>query len=335
LFVALAGLVAFVVIDLARIDVSRKNDSSIEMETSGRGETASRSRGEAADKAVGQFAFRKRAPIGEPQGAVFDSHNWQPSPITASKVVAPPPVAPPMPYRFSGATVYEGRMQIFLAKIDTIIPVAVGETIEGGYRVDAIDERQVTLTYLPLEQKQVISISTPVSFAGADLLTAVNHAAPRVGAVPVNAIGAGPVLDEQRQNPSAQLLWHGPRQVKLGTQFTVTLRVTSAQPVRAAPMQISVDPALLQTIAVKPGRFFGEGNRNFTYRHDPGGSIFIAASSRDPVRAADAEFVVLTFKSRKPAPAAELSVASLSLHGPAGQVIAFDPLVAFKTAITP
>ena len=226
-------------------------------------------------------------------------------------------------------------MQIFLAKGDSIVPISLGQTLVGGYRLDTIDERQITLTYLPLEQKQVIPIPTSVSFAGARLPTAVDHAASRVGAVSGNAIGAGPVLDERRQNPSAQLLWHGPRQVKLGTQFTVTLRVTSAQPVRAAPMQISVDPALLQTIAVKPGRFFGEGDRNFTYRHDPGGSIFIGASSNDPVRAADAEFVVLTLKPLKLAPAAELSVASLSLHGPAGQVIAFDPLVAFKTAITP
>jgi len=44
---------------------------------------------------------------------------------------------------------------------------------------------------------------------------------------------------------------------------------------------------------------------------------------------------VLTFKLIKLASAAELSIASLNLQGPAGRVIAFDPLVGFQTAISP
>jgi hypothetical protein len=100
-------------------------------------------------------------------------------------------------------------------------------------------------------------------------------------------------------------------------------------------MQIRVNPALLETVAVKPGRFFSEGNRDFTYRISPDGSIFVGATSQNPTPAADAEFVVLTFRPLKAAPAAELSIESLILRGPAGRPIAFGQPEAFRTAISP
>jgi len=131
------------------------------------------------------------------------------------------------------------------------------------------------------------------------------------------------------------LLGEGPQRVKLGSRFDVALKVTSGQPVHASPMQLRFDPAYLEFVAAKPGKFFGGGNRNFSYRASPDGSIFVGASSQNPAPAADAELLILTFRSVKAAPAAELSVSSLNLQGPAGRPIAFDPLVVFKTAISP
>jgi len=341
LFAALAGLVALVVIDFSTDEASDKSASSGSAKSGGPGDPAARPRDGAESRSPTQFVFRERAPFGETQGALFDSHEWQSSsPATAAVAVLappPPPVAPPMPYQFSGAFISEGQLQIFLAKGDSILSVGLGETIEGGYRVDAIDEREITLIYLPLGQKQVVPVSTSVSFAGARLPTAADSAASRGSAVSANSAGDSLVLirDERQPSRPAQFSWHGPQTVRVGAQFSVALRVTSTQPVRASPMQINVDPLLLETVSVRAGQFFGEGERNFTYRMNHDGSIFVGATSPNPAPAANAEFVVLTFKSRKPAPAAELSVASLSLHGPAGQVIAFDPLAAFKTAITP
>jgi hypothetical protein len=121
----------------------------------------------------------------------------------------------------------------------------------------------------------------------------------------------------------------------MGTQFSVALHVTSAQPVRAAPMQIKVNSALFETVAVKPGQFFSDGTHNFSYRVSPDGSIFVGATNPNPVPVTDAELVVLTLLPLKAAPTAELSIASVNLQGAAGRAITLDPLVAFKTAISP
>jgi hypothetical protein len=254
-----------------------------------------------------------------------------------------------MPYRFAGTLVQEGKLQVLLANGDTVIPVQQGETIDGGYRVELIGEDQITLIYLPLGKKQIIPFFSLLLPAGAvaQAPTAAAQVASQINSAVATSGPAGGVTpgapaqttvvtaDPGRENKLAQLLWDGPNEVKLGTHFSVALRVTSSQPVRALPMQIRVDPALLETVAVKPGRFFSEGDRNFTYRISPDGSIFVGATSQNPTPAADAEFVVLTFKPLQAAPAAELSIASLNLQGPAGRPIAFGQPEAFRTAISP
>ena len=264
--------------------------------------------GAGAEKRAGRFALPERAPLGEPREELFGSQSWQPP---APKVAAAPaaPVAPPMPYRFAGKLLQDGKLQVFLAKGDEVVSAREGETLDGTYRVESIDDAQITLLYLPLKHKESIPVNSSLPLAEA----------PKA----------------QDTAKAAQLLWEGPQSVKLGTQFSVALRVTTAQPVYASPMQFQFDPKLLETVAVKPGRFFSQDARNFSYRVNPEGSIFIGASKRSHTLADDAEFLVLTFRPLKPAPVAELSIASLNLQGPAGRAIAFDPLGAFKTAITP
>jgi len=58
----------------------------------------------------------------------------------------------------------------------------------------------------------------------------------------------------------------------------VALKLTSDQPVRASPLQLSFDAKLLEAVAVRPGGFFSDGS--FTYRVNPGGSIFVARPER-------------------------------------------------------
>jgi len=223
-----------------------------------------------------------------------------------------------MPYRYAGRLVQGGRPSVFLAKGDMVFPISKGETLDGAYRVESIGETQITLMYLPLAREERIPVdsSLPVAVSATRLDPAVGGKQPA-------------------QSRPAQLLWEGPQQVKLGTRFDVVLRVTSDQPLHASPMQLRFDPAYLEFVGAKPGKFLGGRDRNFSYRAVPDGSIFVGASIQDPASASSAELLILTFRTVNTAAAAELSIASLNLQGAGGQPVAFSQPTAFKTAISP
>ena len=353
LFAALAATLGLVILDFIRDERAASDSTRTALNprsADARGQSPSLS-GTGGDSRL--LTLPDRSPFGESRTGLFSSHSWQSPASRSAAISAASPVTPgppPMPYRFAGTLVQDGKLQVLLAKGDAVIPVQEGETIDGEYRVDSIGEDQITLTYLPLKKKEVIPFFSTLlptmtgTFARAGSEQVAAQSVPAVGApdpdssaAPRPPVPAATVVmaDADRNNTPAQLLWHGPDQVQLGKQFSVALRVTSSQPVRASPMQIKVNPALLETIAVKPGRFFSESDRSFSYRVNPDGSIFVGAISQNPVPAADAEFLVLTFMPLKTAPAAELSIASLNLQGPTGRPIAFGQPEAFRTAIAP
>lgn len=248
------------------------------------------------------LSLPERPALSEPPGALFGAQSWQPPP---PKVAAPPPPpsAPPMPYRFAGRVLHGGKLQVFLSKGGRAIPISEGEILDGAYRVESIATDRITLVYLPLDHRETI---------------------------------AARATTEQLESKPARLFWEGPQQVKLGTSFSVALHVISDEPVRASPMQVRFDPTVLESVAVQPGKFYGaEAGGGFIYRIRPDGTILIGASNHGPAPASNAELLVLTFKPIKPTSIAELSIASLTLQGTAGQAIPMDALNAFRTAVTP
>jgi hypothetical protein len=64
-----------------------------------------------------------------------------------------------MPYRVAGKVFLEGPPQIVLAKGDSIVTVREGDTLEGGYRVEAIRREHLTLLYLPLGVRQEVPVT--------------------------------------------------------------------------------------------------------------------------------------------------------------------------------
>ena len=70
----------------------------------------------------------------------------------------PKPVPPPFPYTIIGSLVDGPNRTLFMTKADLVLAVKVSETFDGVYRVERIDEREMTLLYLPLKQEQKISL---------------------------------------------------------------------------------------------------------------------------------------------------------------------------------
>jgi hypothetical protein len=256
-----------------------------------------------------------REPIGRQAGELFSPQPWTASPSQSSSpsapVEPPRPVAPPMPYRVAGQVSHNGATQVVLARGDLVITVDEGDTLDGGYRVEKIGEDRVTLIYLPLDLRQDLVMTSTLTVD-----------APPAAAQPAAQAAAG-------EQP-AKLRWDGPKQVNAGSTFDVTLKLTSAAAVRAMPLQLSFDPNVLEAIAVRAGGFFSDGL--FSYRVNPGGSIFVGASGKGEV-ANDAEFLIIRFKSIRPSADAELKVSSISLQGAGGRAIAHEQPAAFRTSV--
>jgi hypothetical protein len=235
--------------------------------------------------------------------------------VARASVGATAPVAPPVPYRFAGRVRKGSEEEVLISRGDLVFPIKVGDTLDGMYKVESIDADRIELLYLPLGTRERIVVGS------------VLDVAPVASASAAPASAAAPVADGR----PAQLRWEGPERVQAGASFSVALRVSTKEPLRAAPMQLRFEPGLLEPVSVRPGKFFGDGN--FSYRVNPGGSIFVAATSQPTAPGADAELVVVTFKPIKPGATAELSMSALSLQGAAGRAIPHEQPTAFRTAI--
>lgn len=274
-------------------------------------------RGESRPAAEHFVALPSRESIGKPRGEPFGPRSWASAARVgpAAPVAAEKPAPPPMPYRIAGQVMHDGSRQVVLAAEDRVITVREGDRLDDLYRVESIRPDGVTLVYIPLDAREQLHVT--------GTLRLETQAQPAVAAAPEQ--GSAPPGESR----PAQLRWEGPQRVQAGNNFNVALKLTSDQPVRALPLQLSFDAQLLEPVAVRPGGFFADGR--FSYRVNPGGSIFVGASGAGAV-AADAEFLVVTFRPIRSGDA-ELKLSSVVLQGAAGRAIAHEPPGAFRTAI--
>jgi hypothetical protein len=255
-------------------------------------------------------ALPAREALGKGRGDLFGARSWAPAPAVrrapASVTRAPvaPPAPPPMPYRVAGEVQHGESAHVVLAKGDEVLLVREGESLEGGYRVEAIAVDRVTLLYEPLGVRQNLPLASALDLAAQPAAQSAAQSAPAAEGRP------------------AQARWEGPERVRKGDTFEVALKVTSAQSLDALPLQLAFDAKVLELVAVRSGGFFGAKGK-FSYRVSPEGYVSVGASGPGRV-ASDAELVVFTFKPIRPAIAAELKLSSLVLQGSA-----------YRTAIMP
>ncbi len=322
LFTVLVGIVGYLVVDSADDVRAPQRASRIAAGDARNAGAPTTAAGEAAaPQRHARYALPQRPALGAPQAQLFGAHSWQPKTQPGAQARAAKPAAPrvpAMPYRYAGKVLHQGKLKVYLAKGDEVFAVQQGETLERVYRVESIEDTRIRMLYLPLGRTQTIPVESVLTLADGK-----------------RAPAAAPAPKAAAPGKAARVLWQGPQRVKLGAEFSVKLHVTSAQPVAASPIQLRFDPRLLESVAVKPGRFFDARNDQFSVRVNPEGSIVVGATHRARTPAADAEFLVLTFRPIKPAAVAELSIASLGLQGPAGRSIDVASPAAFRTAITP
>jgi hypothetical protein len=113
-------------------------------------------------RSVGEGQARGAPGATKPSGDLFHSRSWTPpAPAAADAKLAPAePVAPAFPFRYIGRMEVAGKITVHLMKGSRLYSVAVGDPLEGEYRVDEIGPDRLDLTYLPLNRKQVVTFSS-------------------------------------------------------------------------------------------------------------------------------------------------------------------------------
>jgi len=83
-----------------------------------------------------------------------------PTPVATVTVPEPPPapVAPTLPYAFMGQFDDGGHQVIYLSRNDQTFVVTQGDTLEGTYKVLAIDPARIELEHIATGTKQVLDI---------------------------------------------------------------------------------------------------------------------------------------------------------------------------------
>jgi hypothetical protein len=104
----------------------------------------------------------ERSPAVDEAPNAFASHSWYvpPPPRPAEpppKAIAP--TAPPLPFSFLGSYSESGGARVYyLVKGDRVYDVRSGDTIDHIYQVGREEGGSLVLTYLPLNQRQLLAI---------------------------------------------------------------------------------------------------------------------------------------------------------------------------------
>src|SRR6266480_3166554 len=341
LIALLAGAAAWVAIDLR----GPAAPTSAKAPASGAPQDAEHAAAPASE--AKQPGIPARSALGRIAADPFSAQSWLPRRKPPVVTAPPDPVTPPLPYRFAGQFHRESGIEVYVARGEEIFPVKEGDTLDGQYKVDSVGATEVSFIYLPSGARQTIQFSAlreqELTAPGGPPQARTPASASAFPPAPVAKLVPAPAPGVSLSDNSipgktapAQLRWEGPASARAGASFNVSLRVTSGEQIRAAPMQLRFDPAVLESVSVRPGRYFSaDKTGSFGYRVNSDGSIFVGVSNQSPASASDAEMLVLTFKSIKAAAAAEISVASLNLQGAAGRTIAYGSLTPFKTTIIP
>jgi hypothetical protein len=268
-------------------------------------------------------ALAQREGLKSQQGDMFDTPVAPPARAAAGAVAldgSNAPAAPAVPYRFAGHVVREEIPQVVLARGDRVVIARKGDVLEDGYRVESIAPDGVTLL-APSRGKRTVLTLSPSRAESRSPATAPSSSEQDA--------------DENEERASAthpvRLHWEGPQRVQAGNTFDVVLKITSNQTVRNSPMQLSFDSRMLELVAVRAGEFVADGS--FTYRANSRGTIFVGALGKGAA-AADAEFLVVTFKPIRSGGVAELAISAIALEGNEGSAVVHEPVAAFRTSIT-
>jgi len=102
----------------------------------------------------------QRNEAGAPQNDPFSRKGLTPeraAPAAAVQQPAPKPVAPPLPFKYFGRLIENGKTEVYVMRGEELLTLARGQNI-GEYRVEEVGDSTIAFTYLPLNTKQTLDL---------------------------------------------------------------------------------------------------------------------------------------------------------------------------------
>ena len=100
--------------------------------------------------------LERPAPGTPPAADPFAPKSFAPAQASQQAAQAKPE-APPLPFRYLGKLIEDGKLSVFLANGEESLSAVAGQRI-GEYRVDKVTESEIQFTYLPLKTKQSLPL---------------------------------------------------------------------------------------------------------------------------------------------------------------------------------
>ena len=150
----------------------------------------------------------------------------------------PPPQAPPLPFTFMGKLIDDDRVVVFLTNGVRNWVVRAGDTIDDAYRVEAIGDERMTLTYLALQIPQELAIGERTPRPDARSTGSTAEALPAPDAVQASAPLPGQI----------PLLFAAPSRVAAGNELVVSIGLRPRGGARAARVELAYDAKVLAAV---------------------------------------------------------------------------------------
>ncbi len=81
----------------------------------------------------------------------------------AKSTPPPAPIAPPLQFKYTGKAIADNETWVFLSESGENLIAKIGGKINDKYRLDSINDDAITMTYLPLNAKQTLTINNKIA----------------------------------------------------------------------------------------------------------------------------------------------------------------------------
>lgn len=99
-----------------------------------------------------------RSEVLAPQNDPFARRSFAPAPAQQASAAPAAPAAPPLPFRYFGKVIENGKLEVFVMRGDDVLSIAAGQKIDADYRVERISDTAISFTYLPLKTQQTMDL---------------------------------------------------------------------------------------------------------------------------------------------------------------------------------